>query len=72
MISRSRSAPALVACLVIVSLSLQGCVATTVAGATLGLAAKVTSFAVGVPFKVAGAALHAASGHPPKKSVAAH
>jgi hypothetical protein len=55
--SPSRLAAILVA-VALVGLSLQGCVATTVAGATVGLATKVTSFAVGTTFKVAGAALH--------------
>lgn len=57
--------PALFAGVLIVSLGLQGCVATAVAGATLGVAGaavgtavKVTTVAVGTTGKVVGAAVH--------------
>ena len=66
MTSRGRAClPALLAGVLIVGLSLQGCVATTVAGAMLGVAgvavgtaAKVTTVAVGATGKVVGAAVH--------------
>jgi hypothetical protein len=78
MISRARAfPPALPAGLLIVGLGLQGCVATTVAGATLGVAgtavrgaAKVTTVAIGTTAKVAGGAVHViahAGGHPSKE-----
>jgi hypothetical protein len=74
MTSRSRAlSPALLAGLLIIGLGLQGCVATTVAGATLGVAGaavKVTTVAVGTTAKVAGGAVHLATSegrHPPKK-----
>ncbi|HEX3919198.1 MAG TPA: hypothetical protein VHW60_17820 [Caulobacteraceae bacterium] len=62
--------PAMLVALMLVGFSLQGCIATTVAGATVGLATKVTSFAVGTTFKVAGAALHIGK-HTAKKPAAA-
>ena len=78
MTSRARAfAPALLAALSVIGLGLQGCVATTVAGATLGVAgtavrgaAKVTVVTVGTTAKVAGGAVHLAANagkHPPKK-----
>ena len=66
-------APALLAGLLIIGLGLQGCVATAVAGATLGAAGaavKVTAVAVGTTAKVAGGAVHLAANagrHPKKK-----
>jgi len=67
MTSRGRAfPPALRAGLLIAALGLQGCVATTVAGAVLGTAAKVAKVAVGTTAKVAGAAVHAATAHAPK------
>jgi hypothetical protein len=82
MTSRRRACPpALLAGLLFVGLALQGCVATTVAGATLGAAgiavrgaAKVTTVAVKTTGKVAGATVHvaaSAAGHakkPPPES----
>jgi hypothetical protein len=74
MTPRARAfSPALLAGLSIIGLGLQGCVATTVAGATLGVAGaavKVTAVTVGTTAKVAGGAVHLATSagrHPPKK-----
>jgi hypothetical protein len=78
MTSRRRACPpALLAGFLIVGLGLQGCVATTVAGATLGVAgaavrtaAKVTTVAVKTTGRVAGAAVHVtanAAGHASKE-----
>lgn len=68
--------PVLLAGLLIGCLALQGCVATTLAGATLGVAgatvrtaAKVTIVTVKAGGKVAGAAVHVAANaarHPAK------
>jgi hypothetical protein len=78
MTSRNHAfAPALLAGLLIVGLGLQGCVATAVAGATLGVAgtavrgaAKVTKVAVGTTAKVAGGTVRlvAKAGAHPSKS----
>ncbi|HWF00377.1 MAG TPA: hypothetical protein VG248_11315 [Caulobacteraceae bacterium] len=80
MTSRSRAFPPVLTGLLIIALGLQGCVATTVAGATLGVAgtavrgaAKVTVVAVGATAKVAGGAVHLATSagrHAPKKKPA--
>ncbi len=67
MTSPSRAClPALLAGLLLVGLGLQGCVATTVAGATLGVAGGAVKTAAKVTGKVAGAAVHLtarAAGH---------
>jgi hypothetical protein len=74
MTSRGRAlSPAVLAGLLIIAPGLQGCVATAVAGATLGVAGaavKVTAVTVGTTAKVAGGAVHLAANagrHPPKK-----
>jgi hypothetical protein len=64
-----RGLPAMLVGALLVSLSLQGCIATAVAGTAVSVAAKVTTFAVSVPFKVAGAALHVGR-HTAKKPTA--
>ena len=71
---RNRAFPsALLAAFLIAAPGLSGCVATTVAGATLGVAGaavKVTAVTVGTTAKVAGGAVHLAANagkHPPKK-----
>jgi len=64
-LSRAR-APALLAGLLIVGLGVSGCVATTVAGATLGIAGGAVKTAAKVTGKAAGAAVHVtanAAGH---------
>ena len=77
MTPRNRAYPSvLLAGLLIVALGLQGCVATAVAGATLGVAgtavrgaAKVTTAAVGTTAKVAGGTVRLvakAGAHPAK------
>ena len=62
MISRSRARPsALLAGLLFLGLGLQGCVATTVAGATLGVAGAAVKTTAKVTGKVAGATVHVAA-----------
>ncbi|HEY2709384.1 MAG TPA: hypothetical protein VGI95_15145 [Caulobacteraceae bacterium] len=59
MISRRRvGPPAVAAGLLLLCLSLQGCLATTVAGATLGVAGAAAKTTVKVTNKVVGGAVH--------------
>jgi hypothetical protein len=69
MMSRSHVRPALLAGLLILGLGLQGCVATTVAGATLGVAGAAVKTTAKVTGKVAGATVHVA-GHALKRQPA--
>ena len=70
-------APALLAGLLILGIGLQGCVATTVAGASLGLAGAAVKTTAKVTGKVAGATVHATAkvaghalkGSPPKPAM---
>ncbi len=57
-----RSRLALLAGLATLALSLQGCLAATVAGAAVGTTAKVATTAIGVTVHAAGAAGRAATG----------
>ncbi|HEY3798029.1 MAG TPA: hypothetical protein VGL58_06705 [Caulobacteraceae bacterium] len=54
--------PVLLGALVIVSAALEGCVATTVAGAAVGVASGAVRTTAKVTGKVAGAAIHVATG----------
>jgi hypothetical protein len=65
--------PALLAGVLLLGLGLQGCVATTVAGATLGVAGAAAKTTVKVTGKVAGGTVHLAAravGHAVKGSSA--